>query len=151
MIFKVIIGLVIFVICFLAFKSFNTRHTIVKSSTERQLLLPCPDKPNCVLSTSSIKREMIKPFELINNDSAYSWQQLKRAIENKNGHIMVDDGHYLHAVFTSSLFRFKDDVEAMLTPEHIDIRSASRAGTSDMGKNRQRIIDIRTHYNSLKQ
>jgi uncharacterized protein (DUF1499 family) len=59
---------------------------------------------------------------------------------------LVDDGRYYHAVFTSGLFRFKDDFEAVLDGSRIEIRSASRAGTSDMGQNRKRVERIRRLY-----
>ncbi len=49
-------------------------------------------------------------------------QQFKQA----GGEILLDDGHYCHAIFTSSLFRFKDDFEAELGDARIEVRSASR-------------------------
>ena len=59
---------------------------------------------------------------------------------------MRQDPNYIHAVYTSTLFRFKDDLEVVLNTEHIDIRSASRAGSSDLGKNRQRVEKLRQLY-----
>lgn len=48
---------------------------------------------------------------------------------------------YLHAEFTSLVFRFVDDVELILDPgtRRIDFRSASRTGYSDLGVNRRRM------------
>lgn len=125
--------------------SFLSRHDVLKPELQRQLM-PCPDKPNCILSTSNIKREFIAAFSLLNNDATLSWQAMNQAVIKRGGNIIVNDGRYLHAVFTSTIFRFKDDFEAQLTPEHIDIRSASRAGKSDLGQNRKRIEQIRLLY-----
>jgi len=76
------------------------------------------------------------------NDGA--WARLNHVISEQGGVIDQDDGHYLHATFTSSLFRFVDDVELRLDSAAgvIQIRSASRAGRSDFGVNRQRIERI---------
>ena len=43
--------------------------------------------------------------------------------------VVTADDHYLHAEFTSALFRFVDDIEFVLDPENrvIHFRSASRA------------------------
>ena len=68
------------------------------------------------------------------------------SIKSNHGEIIINNGHYLHAVFTTPVFRFKDDFEAILTDKQIEIRSASRAGYSDLGKNKQRIEKIRSLY-----
>ncbi len=61
--------------------------------------------------------------------------------------VAVDDA-YLHAEFSSALFRFVDDVEFVLDAEHqvIHFRSASRVGRSDLGVNRQRMEQIRSAW-----
>lgn len=48
---------------------------------------------------------------------------------------------YIHAEFTTLVFRFVDDVELLLDPEthRIHFRSASRKGYSDLGVNRRRM------------
>lgn len=57
----------------------------------------------------------------------------------------VSDDNYIHAEFTSSIFRFVDDVEFYFeTAEKIvQVRSASRKGYYDWGVNRRRIEKIR--------
>jgi len=54
---------------------------------------------------------------------------------------------YLHLVVSTKLFRFKDDVEFLISPDKktISIRSASRTGFYDFGKNRQRIKKLRKY------
>ncbi len=142
---KILVGIALFILCYFAVISFLTRIDPIKPQTERQLK-PCPDKPNCVLSHSTIKRETIEPFAFIDNDPKLSWQRLTQVIEQSGGIVIINDPSYLHAVFTSRIFRFKDDLEAELSDKHIDVRSASRAGTSDLGQNRKRIEQLRALY-----
>ena len=51
---------------------------------------------------------------------------------------------YIHFEFTSSFFRFVDDVEFLLDEESelVHFRSASRVGRSDLGVNRSRMKKI---------
>ena len=52
---------------------------------------------------------------------------------------------YLHAVQTSALMRYRDDVEFLANGARgtIEVRSASRVGYGDMGVNRDRVESIR--------
>ncbi len=134
-----------FIIAYLASLSFLSRQTTIKAESERQLL-PCPDKNNCVYSDSSTKRFKIEPFGLISGDKNESWRKLIEAIQQAGGDIVVNDGHYCHAVFTSTFFRFKDDLEVAMNENAIAVRSASRAGNSDLGANRKRVEKIRSLY-----
>jgi len=101
----------------------------------------CPDKPNCVSSQAGADDDIhaIAPL------SSADWQALQQAIAAAGGDIVQDDGHYLHATFSSSLFRFVDDLEALRVDAAgvIHIRSASRVGYSDLGVNRKRVEAIR--------
>ena len=137
--------IIILMAVYLASLSFTTRHNRIKPENERHLS-PCPDKPNCVSSQSSQEIHAIAAFSLIENNGSQSWKQLTQAVKQAGGEILVDDGHYCHAIFTSSLFRFKDDFEAELGDARIEVRSASRAGTSDLGQNRKRVEQIRRLY-----
>ncbi|MDQ6971638.1 MAG: DUF1499 domain-containing protein [Mariprofundaceae bacterium] len=103
-------------------------------------MLSCPDKPNCVSSEPGEDAvHSVKPFD------AAVWPGLPQAIEAAGGVVLSSDGHYLHARFTSGLFRFVDDVEARLdeTAGVLHIRSASRVGHSDFGVNRKRVEALR--------
>jgi len=55
---------------------------------------------------------------------------------------------YIHAEFTSALFRFVDDVEFYLdeAAKTVHMRSASRIGYSDLGVNRKRMETIREAF-----
>lgn len=137
--------IIILIAAYLASLSFTTRHQRIKPENARYLS-PCPDKPNCVSSQSSQEVHAIAAFSLIENDQAQSWKQLIQSVKQTGGEILIDDGQYCHAIFTSSLFRFKDDFEAELGDTRIEVRSASRAGTSDLGQNRKRVEQIRQVY-----
>jgi len=52
---------------------------------------------------------------------------------------------YIHATFTSLIFRFVDDVEFVIddSAKQIQFRSASRVGRNDFGVNRRRIEQLR--------
>lgn len=54
---------------------------------------------------------------------------------------------YARYVFTTALFRFKDDVEIEQSGDDVHIRSASRVGHSDLGTNRKRVEAIRAAVN----
>ncbi len=142
-----VIAIALIIIIYLASLSYLTRHNRIKPPEQRQLE-PCPATPNCVSSLSSDSSSRTRPFAIDRQHPAESWNRLKQTIEKTGGEILLDDGQYLHAVFTSSLFRFRDDLEARLENDRIDLRSASRAGTSDMGVNRKRVRKIRQLYSA---
>ena len=62
--------------------------------------------------------------------------------------VVRQDERYLHAEFTSALFRFVDDVELLLDADAgvVHVRSASRIRYSDMGANRRRVEAIRSAF-----
>jgi uncharacterized protein (DUF1499 family) len=62
--------------------------------------------------------------------------------------VITDTGSYLHAEFTSAVFRFVDDVEFLADDmaKVIHVRSASRLGQSDLGVNRKRVEEIRKRW-----
>jgi uncharacterized protein (DUF1499 family) len=53
---------------------------------------------------------------------------------------------YLHAEYTSRIFRFVDDLELRVDDRAslLHVRSASRVGNGDLGVNRQRIEELRS-------
>jgi uncharacterized protein (DUF1499 family) len=62
----------------------------------------------------------------------------------------VDDV-YIHAEFTSLVFRFVDDVEFLIEPlgKIVHFRSASRVGHSDLGTNRRRMTALSRRLTAL--
>jgi len=104
-------------------------------------LQDCPDKPNCVCSEAEANDTLHAIAPLGDAD----WQRLRQTVQQAGGVVTNDDGYYLHATFTSSLFRFVDDFEVRRDEASrlIHIRSASRVGHSDFGVNRKRVETIR--------
>lgn len=105
----------------------------------------CPDSPNCVSSQSIQPAHAIEPL-------AYdgSWPQAKEKLlqtlrSMKRCRIVTEQADYIHAEFTSAIFRFVDDVEFLADDVRkiIHVRSASRVGYSDFGVNQRRVEAIR--------
>jgi len=101
-------------------------------------LTACPDSPNCVSSEDGTTDE--KKVERL---PVGAWANLPATLTEMGGEITVQDDTYLAAEFTSSLFRFVDDVEFRLTEDSVHVRSASRVGHSDAGVNAARIAELR--------
>jgi len=110
-------------------------------------LLSCPDKSNCVCSEIYPDRQPgheIPPVRVNGGDIDLPWKMLKESIVKSGGRVVAEREGYLHAEFTSKIFRFVDDLEMRLDRENgeIHIRSASRVGHSDFGVNRKRVEGI---------
>jgi uncharacterized protein (DUF1499 family) len=65
----------------------------------------------------------------------------------------ADDRREVHAVVTSALFRFKDDVTASVMPQPggrpmVMVTSVSRVGKGDLGTNTRHVIDL---YDALER
>ena len=106
----------------------------------------CPSSPNCVSSADSGDSHYIAPIT-INGDPGEAWQALTDILTaDRNIEITASAEHYLRAEATTRILRFTDDVEFLLKGEErrIDMRSASRVGYSDLGKNRRRLEGIRS-------
>ena len=105
----------------------------------------CPDSPNCVSSQSKDGSHFIEPL-VFKGDPEKALVKLEKVILSmKRSEIAIKEPGYIRAVFTSAVFRFKDDVECMIDEAKgvINIRSASRLGYSDFGVNRARVEEIR--------
>jgi uncharacterized protein (DUF1499 family) len=111
-------------------------------------LRPCPDSPNCVNSDEAGRSSSIEPLALaalgVEPDAALA--RVAEAIEaTPRARVVTLEGDYLHAEYTSALFRFVDDLEVRLDREAgvLHLRSASRVGHSDLGANAARVEDLR--------
>lgn len=109
-------------------------------------LLPCSDSPNCVCSQSADKNHYIEPLTYDGTplEAKQKLVAIIRSIERAK--IATDIDGYVHAEFSSALFRFVDDVEFYFPAEQrvIQVRSASRVGYYDFGVNRRRLESIRS-------
>ena len=77
-------------------------------------------------------------------------KRLLKAIKKSGGVVKREDNLYLWATYTSTVFRFVDDMEFRLVPENniIHVRSGSRVGHSDLGVNRENVEKLRKRFNS---
>ncbi|NJN30818.1 MAG: DUF1499 domain-containing protein [Synechococcales cyanobacterium RM1_1_8] len=114
-------------------------------------LRPCPESPNCVSSQSPDIAHQIAPLRF-EGSPRMAMQALKHVIDDsERAEVIKADDHYLYAEFTSRLMGFVDDVEFYLdeAAKHIEVRSASRLGESDLGVNRKRIEQLRQAFEAL--
>jgi len=125
----------------------KTPHTPKNRTAETVTeLSPCPNRPNCV---SSVEPEgssrRVEPFEIDASPETIP-DALAEAVGGMPGaRIVTNQDGYLHAEFTSRVFGFVDDLELLLdeTTGLVHVRSASRAGHSDLGANRRRVEALR--------
>jgi uncharacterized protein (DUF1499 family) len=111
-------------------------------------LAACPDSPNCVTSrTGDLEHEM-PPWGYQCPDERVMPALKKIIAESPRAKVVTETDDYLHAEFTSQLFRFVDDVEFYIDKKNkvIHFRSASRAGHSDFGVNRKRMEELRRKF-----
>lgn len=119
--------------------------------TDEGRLPPCPSSPNCVSSDAdpSDGTHYIEPLQ-IDGDPQAAWQRLVDYVENESAYTIVEqrDG-YLRAEARTKILRFVDDVIFHLRPGEgvIAMRSSSRLGYSDLGKNRSRLEAVREALN----
>lgn len=114
-------------------------------------LTPCPQKQNCVSSQAVDEKQHIQPILYLGNQNDAKDHLLRLLDSMKRTKIVTANADYIRAEFTSALFRFVDDVEFYLPDGQADetvihVRSASRIGRSDLGVNRKRVEEIRSHF-----
>jgi uncharacterized protein (DUF1499 family) len=105
-------------------------------------LAECPDTPNCVCSECERADKM--PALEFSGEPVAAKAALKATLQKKGIAIVAEQQNYLHAMATTPIMRFHDDLEFLIEPEakRIQFRSASRLGKSDLGKNRARLKEI---------
>ena len=109
-------------------------------------LVACPSSPNCVSSQAADERHRVAPLAY-DGDPDTAFARLKRLLERRtDATIIVERAGYLRVELRTNLF--VDDGEFLLDREKrvIHVRSASRIGYSDLGKNRSRMEDIRRQF-----
>ena len=113
-------------------------------------LSSCPSSPNCVSSQASDERHRIAPLAF-NGDPDAAFARLKQILARRNDTAVIDESPgYLRVELRTTLF--VDDGEFLLdrVGRVIHVRSASRLGYSDLGKNRSRMEDIRREFSLLE-
>ena len=113
-------------------------------------LSSCPSSPNCVSSQASDERHRIAPLAF-NGDPDAAFARLKQVLARRNDTAVIDESPgYLRVELRTTLF--VDDGEFLLdrVGRVIHVRSASRLGYSDLGKNRSRMEDIRREFSPVE-
>lgn len=124
--------------------------SIVEHSAATKSLPPCPDSPNCV-STQAQREDVqhsIEPLAYTGSASDAHQRLLSVIASMPRTKIVTDEETYIHATFTSLIFRFVDDVQFVIDDESktIHFRSASRVGHGDMGVNRKRMEEFHKRF-----
>tara|TARA_Y100001970_G_C14091995_1_gene780545 strand:- start:142 stop:594 length:453 start_codon:yes stop_codon:yes gene_type:complete len=113
--------------------------------TSENKFFPCPETPNCVSSfeNPSNERNFISPIKFFGGKEATILKLEKLIKKNPSAKIVEKKENYLRAEYTSSVFKFVDDIQFYFGQENtIHVKSASRVGRSDFGKNRERVREI---------
>lgn len=113
-------------------------------------LAPCPSSPNCVSSMAGDERHRIDPLAFT-DDADAAFERLKRVLSARGDCSVVEEGEgYLRAELRTRLF--VDDAEFLLdwARRVIQVRSASRVGYWDLGKNRRRMEEIRAAFSAAE-
>lgn len=108
-------------------------------------LAKCPASPNCVCSQDDDAGHAIAPFAFT-GDANQAWETLRKVVAAwPRTTVIKEEEGYLHAECKSRVFGYVDDVEFLLDRDAkvIHVRSASRAGHSDLGVNRARVEGLR--------
>mgnify|MGYP001249978032 CR=1 FL=1 len=114
--------------------------------TKEGLLLACPPSPNCVSSQADDEKHRIAALAFTGDPDA-AFARLKQVLGRRGDtNIIEEKPGYLRVELRTTLF--VDDGEFLLDRERgvIQVRSASRLGYSDLGKNRSRMEEIRSQY-----
>lgn len=107
----------------------------------------CSSAPHCVSSTEKNSDKYIAPIKV---NSAEDWQRLQQLLlAMPRTEVVTQDTNYLHAVTSTAIMRYKDDVELLYSPakKTADVRSSSRIGYYDFGVNRDRVEKLRSQLN----
>jgi len=124
----------------------GTRPTSLGISHGR--LAPCPSSPNCVSSLADDDLHRIAPLPF-SGAAAVAIGRIEGIVRSlPRVSVTASTENYLHAEFRSAVFLFVDDVEFLADEAAgvVQVRSASRVGSSDLGVNRKRVETIRASW-----
>lgn len=108
----------------------------------------CPGSPNCVISQATDTEHHIAPL-LFRDSPDAAFSRLRETLAGRRDTTIIEESpSYLRVEFHTILF--VDDGEFLLGQGQIHVRSASRLGYSDLGKNRSRMEEIRRAFSQLE-
>lgn len=115
-------------------------------------LAPCPSSPNCVTSiqhSNPQDPQLMEPLK--GRAKGVSYSKIKLILKQDGAEIQQEKDDYIHATYTSTFFKFVDDVEFFFPNEEtIHFRSASRTGYSDLGVNKRRITRLKLKFQEMR-
>lgn len=113
-------------------------------------LAACPSSPNCVSSQATDERHRIAPLAF-KGDPDTAFARLKQILARRSDTALIEENPgYLRVELRTTLF--VDDGEFLLdrVGRVIHVRSASRLGYSDLGKNHSRMEEIRREFSLVE-
>ena len=144
--YKIFIFIIAILLLFQIYKNLSIPNTV---GVDNGKFKPLKESPNGVSSQSNNPDEKVSPLKM-----GFSVSEAKENIKTlilsyDNTKLIKESDNYLHFVFSTKGFHFKDDVEFYFDTENniIDFKSQSRIGYSDMGKNRERYEMIKEDFN----
>ena len=111
---------------------------------EKGLLKRCPDSPNCVSSQCEDGLHYLAPIAMTASLEK-TIEAITAVLSRRNGvRVTTCKDDYVHAIATSRIMRFVDDIEFVVDEANrvIHFRSASRVGYHDLGVNRKRMESL---------
>ncbi len=114
-------------------------------------LVACPSSPNCVSSQAADDGHRITALTFTGDPDA-AFARLKLVLDRRGDTTITDElPGYLRVELRTLLF--VDDAEFLLDRSRnvIQVRSASRLGYSDLGKNRSRMEEVRSQFNAAEE
>ncbi|NKB62655.1 MAG: DUF1499 domain-containing protein [Gammaproteobacteria bacterium] len=116
-------------------------------------LRPCSSKPNCVTSEGGGANSANQEITPIAFPDPRKWDSVSTIVTAHGGIVVQQENHYLAAEYRSRIFRFVDDLEIRFDEanKQLQVKSASRSGTSDLGVNRKRVEALRELIATMAQ
>jgi uncharacterized protein (DUF1499 family) len=114
---------------------------------------PCPKRHVCVSSQAPKDDDThyMEPMTFEGSLKEAKKNILKIINSMSRTKILEETENYIHSLFTTFLFRFKDDVEFYFDKDNnlIHFKSQSRIGGYDWNKNQKRMKKIKEKYRNL--
>lgn len=107
-----------------------------------------PQSPNAVSSQTSQSAKQVEALPFKGSAVETKAAIIDCLVKMGGNKVAEQADDYIRTVFTTRLFRFKDDVEFYIDAGEgqVHFRSASRVGYSDMGANRKRYQAFKELY-----
>ncbi|MCG7601062.1 DUF1499 domain-containing protein [Halomonas sp. McH1-25] len=118
----------------------------INLGVEQGRLAACPAIHNCVCSQADDQAHYVAPFSAPGMTGKEILARLASALHAcEEAEVITQTDAYLHAECHSAWLGFVDDLELFWSEDEnvCHVRSASRLGLSDLGKNRARVEKLR--------